>query len=138
MADEQVLTGEVVVRPDLEFTTPERDQDDAPPEEIPFKIDGEVYTIIKPRKKEEVLAQLAEAGARRATTSDALYAGSSFLRRVLAPESIIRLQARLDDDRDSLRIEHVYAIMRKIVDRLSEDDEGAAVGPRPARARTRR
>lgn len=135
MADEQVLTGEVV-RPDLEFTTPERDQDDAPPEEIPFKIDGEVYTIIKPRKLDEVLSQLAEAGARRATMSDVLYAGNNFLRRVLAPESAARLQARIDDDQDPLRIDDVFAILRRIVEVLSADRPTA--GPRPARARGRR
>lgn len=135
MADEQVLTGEVV-RPELMFTTPQRETSPEPTERIPFQIDGETYTIIRPRKLDEVLSQLAEAGARRATTADILYAGANFLRRVLAPESAARIQARLDDDEDDLRLDDVFAILERIVTVLSADQPAA--GPRPARARARR
>jgi hypothetical protein len=138
-ADEPVDGGAVieparVVPPELRFTTADKplDDDDEAPREIVFDLDGEQYTIIRPHKLDEVLAQLIEAGARRATTADALYAGARFMQRVLAPESLDRLQRRLDDDTDPFRITDLYDILEKIVKVL---DVGQAPnnGPAPRR-----
>lgn len=132
------LEGNVVVEPDLVFTTPkkERPAETEEARRIPFELDGETYTAIRPVKLEETLLMLVEAGARRATTADTLWAGAEFFRRVLAPESLVRLQKRLDDDDDPFEITDLYGILERIVRKLSAD--ASKSGTRPARARARR
>ncbi|MBP2703534.1 hypothetical protein JOL79_06940 [Microbispora sp. RL4-1S] len=116
-AGEQTLEPSRVIPPELRFTTGGRDDDQAgeAPEPVEFEIDDVTYTAIIPRKVDEVLAGLIEANARRATTADALYAGMKFMHRVIAPESLARLQARLDDDADKFRIGDLYDILGKLV-----------------------
>ena len=128
----------VVVPAELVFTTPKRDEqvEDVAERTIPFRLDGETYEIIRPHKLAETLAGLAEAEARRATVADRLYAGTSFLRKVLAPSSAQRLQARLDDDTDPFRLEDLFDILGRIVEVLAKDSSSAA--PTRARARARR
>lgn len=137
--DEQAAIEPVrVIPPELRFTTADKPVDDAGGErELPFELDGETYTIIRPRKLDEVLAQLIEAGARRATTADALYAGQRFLQRVIAPESLERLQRRLDDDEDPFRLEDLFEILERIVQVLNEAEDRAPKSG-PARRRPRR
>lgn len=133
---EPVLEG-TVVAPDLVFVTPQKDRADEPEADrrIPFTLDGVEYTAIRPVKLEETLLVLVEASARRATTADTLWAGSEFLRRVLAPASLTRLQARLDDDKDPFEITDLYDILTSIVRKLAASSRKQA--PQPARARRR-
>lgn len=114
-----------VIPPELKFSTRDRDADadDEGPRELPFEVDGETYTIIRPYKLDEVLAQLIEAGARRATTADVLYAGQRFLQRVIAPESLERLQRRLDDDGDPFRLEDLFDILERIANVLKDEQD---------------
>ena len=138
--DEAAIEPTKVIPPELRFTTD--DLDEGVPDEdarsIEFDLDGFVGTIIAPHKLEEVLAQLMEAGARRATTADALYAGRRFLERVLSADTIDHLQRRLDDDRDGFRITHLYDILERVVKvlnkRLEEENRarGVRAGQRPA------
>jgi hypothetical protein len=135
--DEGALSG-VVVPPALTFTTPkkQRTQDDVTERSIAFTIDGEVYTIVRPRKLTEALAGLIEVSARRATQGDVLFAGSNFLRRVLAPESLTRIQARLDDDDDDFAIGDLFDNLEAIaLELIRLEPSGAASGPVPARRR---
>lgn len=138
---EGVVTG-TVVNPDLVFTTPAKQRPADPDADrlIPVMIDGEEYTVVRPRKLRETLAGLVEAGARRATEADALYAGSNFLRKVFTPESAQRLQARLDDDEDDLELEDLFGYIEKISVMLirSAPGGGQAGAPEPARRRARR
>ncbi len=135
---EPVLEGTVVVAPDLVFVTSEKDREDEPEEDrrFPFEVDGVEYTAIRPVKLEETLAGLVEASARRATTADAMWAGSEFLRRVIVPESLARLQQRLDDDKDPFEITDLYDILTSIVGKLAAGSRKQA--PQPAQARARR
>lgn len=132
--DEDAIEG-VVVAPELVFTTPKRDEkvEDTATRTKYFELDGEIYEIIRPHKLEETLAALAESEARRATVADRLYAGSAFLRKVLSPSTVTRLQARLDDDKDPFRLEDLYGILARVVEVLAKDNQET----RPARARAR-
>jgi hypothetical protein len=81
-----------------------------------------------------------EAGARRASTADALFAGRRFLERVLSADTLEHLQRRLDDDRDPFRISHLYDILEKVVKILNArlEAENRSRGGRPARRRRAR
>lgn len=138
--DEQdVITPARVIPPELRFTTDDDELDEVDEEPIMFEVDGAEYTINRPRKLEEVLAQLIEAGARRATTADALYAASKFLDRVMAPESLQRLQARLDNDNDKFRLRHLFDILERVVKELDvASSRSSAPANGPARARRAR
>ncbi|MEV0822547.1 hypothetical protein [Nonomuraea rubra] len=137
---EQVIEPVRVIPPELKFTTRDKavDVDDEAEREIEFELDDEVYTIIRPNKLDEVLAQLIEAGARRATTADALYAGARFMQRVIAPESLERLQRRLDDDTDPFRITDLYDILERIVQLLDQSNDRGGRAPRTGPAPRRR
>ncbi|MEU4228312.1 hypothetical protein AB0F17_28795 [Nonomuraea sp. NPDC026600] len=129
-----------VIPPELRFTTEDLADEDVPDEadrSIEFDLDGFVGTIVAPHKLEEVLAQLMEAGARRASTADALFAGRRFLERVLSADTLDHLQRRLDDDLDPFRISHLYDILEKVVKILNKklEEENRARGGRPARRR---
>lgn len=135
--DQGALSG-VVVAPALTFTTPkkQRAHDDPAERSIAFTIDEELYTIVRPRKLTEALAGLIEVSARRATQGDVLFAGSTFLRRVLAPESLTRIQARLDDDGDDFEIGDLFDNLEAIaLELIRLEPTGAATGPVPARRR---
>lgn len=143
VADEaEVIEGEVVVDPDLVFTTPERDDEAEPVSErtIAFEIDGEIYKIIKPRKFPEVMRRLIAATSRRASEADTLWAGEEFLERVLHPDSIRRLNERLGDDDDPFREEDLYDILKKVVEKIGEKEREkyGSTGKARARARGRR
>lgn len=136
-ADTPTLAG-VVVRPDLVFTTPAKNRTREPEAEraLPFTIDGAVYTIIRPNKLEETIAGLIESGARRATEADVLFAGMTFLRKVLARESLTRLQARLDDDDDDFEIGDLFDTLERIAVALVRSAPASTGrGPVPARRR---
>jgi hypothetical protein len=141
LGDEGVIEPTRVVPPELKFTTRdaeiEVDLDEAE-REIVFELDGAEYTIIRPAKLDEVLAQLIEAGARRATTADALYAGYKFMQRVIAPESLDRLQRRLDDDADPFRLTDLFDILQKIVTVLDAGNSKGGGAPKNGPAPRRR
>lgn len=129
---------------DLRFTTPKRERARQPVEErtLDFSIDEHRYTLIRPEKLPEALAGLIESGARRATEADAIHSGMTFLRKVVAPESLARIQARLDDDDDDLSIVDVFDMLDTLAVALvrSAADAGAPVPAAavPARARAAR
>lgn len=130
VADEVVVVPTRVIPAHLRFTTTtepaDDDQDDIAERTLPFELDGVELHIIVPRKLDEVLSQLVEANARRATTADALYAGLRFMSRVFAPGTVAHLQARLDNDDDVFDREKLFDIMRAVVDVL--DDFGKKRG----------
>lgn len=141
LVDDEPLEGEIVVDPDLVFTTPETAEEIQPEAErtIAFEIDGEIYKIIRPHKFPEVMRRLIAASSRRASAADALWAGEEFLDRVFAPESIRRLNQRLNDDADPFREEHLFEFLEKIVEKMG-DNARAQYGEAPsgkARARAR-
>lgn len=133
--DDRTLDG-VIVSPDLVFVTPKKERPSTPATPIKFSIDGEVYTIIRPAKLQEAIAGLIESGARRATEADVLFAGAAFLRKVLAPESLQRINARLEDDRDDFEITDLFDNLERIALALIRSAPAAPrTGPVPARRR---
>lgn len=135
--DDGALDG-VVISPDLVFTTPkkERPAESLAERSINFSIDGETYVIIRPAKLQEAIAGLIESGARRATESDVLFAGSTFLRKVLAPASLARINARLEDDADDFEITDLFDNLERIALALIKSAPAAPRGgPVPARRR---
>lgn len=137
---DEVIEGEIVVDPDLVFTTPERDDEDESEADrtVAFEIDGEIYKIIRPRKFPEVMRRLIAATSRRASEADTLWAGEEFLERVLHPDSIRRLNERLGDDDDPFREEDLYDILKKVVEKIGEKEREKTSGKARARARGRR
>lgn len=128
----------VVISPDLVFVTPPKDRpaQSVAERSIRFSIDGETYTIIRPAKLQESIAGLIESGARRATEADVLFAGATFLRKVLAPESLARINARLEDDADDFEITDLFDNLERIALALIKSSPAAAGrGPVPARRR---
>lgn len=137
-AVDDVAVEGVVISPDLVFVTPkkERPAESVAERSLPFSIDGETYTLIRPAKLQETLAGLIESGARRATEADVLFAGATFLRKVLAPESLARLNARLEDDADDFEMADLFETLERIAVALIRSSPAAANrGPVPARRR---
>ncbi|MBT2226245.1 hypothetical protein [Nonomuraea sp. NEAU-A123] len=140
LVDDEPIEGTVVVDPDLVFTTPDRDDEDDTPEAertIAFEIDGEIYKIIRPKKFPEVMRRLIASTSRRASTADALWAGEEFLDRVLQPDSIRRLNERLNDDNDKFREEDLYDILVKVMEKMGANARASSVPANKARARAR-
>lgn len=135
-----VLEPSVVIAPELQFTTPKKHRPVTEDKPLPFSIDGAVYTIIAPAKLEEALAPLIAAGARAANESDVLFAGANFLQKVLAPESLIRINARLNDPADDFTLVDLFDKLERIavyLVRTAPKAEGAGA-PVPARRRVGR
>lgn len=92
MADEQAAAV-------FSYTTPKRDR--AVVEE-PFDLDGERYTIRKP--KESVLIYLVAAVSESATTADQLQSVIQFINACFTPHGQARIQHRLRDPQDDLEL----------------------------------
>lgn len=132
------LEGNVVVPAELQFTTPKKDRAVTEDVALPFTLDGEVYTIIAPAKLEETLAPLIAAGARAADESDVLFASAAFLQRVIAPESLIRINRRLADPKDDFELGDLFDQLEKIAVFLLRNRTSGAAGRGPVPARRRR
>ncbi|MFF3665473.1 hypothetical protein [Microtetraspora malaysiensis] len=133
VSDEE-LAG-VVVADDLVFTTTAKDSEpgDLDERRIPFKVDGEVYYAVRPRKLAEVMTMMSRAAARRASVADQVFAVMEFLDKVITPESASRLMDRYDDDADDFGVEELMAIMERLVAKLTDEVKGQ----QPARPRAR-
>ncbi|GAA2685434.1 hypothetical protein [Nonomuraea recticatena] len=134
----------VVVDPDLVFTTkpkPHLSQESAADRMVAFQLDDATYYLVKPRKWEDLLVELEETQARRATGPDVLWTGWDFLERVIVPESLRRLLARVKDDNDDLERADLFLLIPQIIHKLAARENGrkaAPAGPRPARAKAGR
>ncbi|MFI6290001.1 hypothetical protein ACIBEJ_00360 [Nonomuraea sp. NPDC050790] len=132
---------DVAVDPDLVFTTkpkPHLSTESVADRMVAFELDGATYFLVKPRKWEDLLVELEETQARRATGPDVLWAGWDFLERVIVPESLRRLMARVKNDSDDLERADLFLLIPQIIQKLAAKEQQPAPDARPKRARAAR
>lgn len=125
------LEPEVEVSPDLVFTSTVKDRKGSQVgEELPFKVDGQVYTAIRP--PESAFIFVTTAAARSTPTHEKMKSIIEFLGEALTEESGTRLRDRLLDPADDFEFDDLLPILQKIVRHWSKDN-----APRSARDRKR-
>lgn len=85
----------------LVFTTEPIDAPEGDEGEVPFTLDGQDYTAVRPADIyfERIIAAMASA----ATASDKVHAVLAFLDAAVSPPDRMRIEARFADPRDPLR-----------------------------------